>query len=473
MELHIQLDGREHVTEQIYRQVRSAVLDGRLRAGDRLPPSRALARELGVSRNTVGSAYERLAGDGLLDSRQGSGTFVSPGDLTPVTTTDAATVSPLRPRSVWSRVRAPQPLPADRNRFDFRLGLPDPELFPFATWRRLLSHELRREAGNAGYGSPAGHAGLRAAVARHVGTSRGLRAEPEQVVVTGGTQQGLDLLARVLLEPGDCVAMEDPGYPTARLLFESLGLRVVTVPVDDEGLVVSSLPDEARLVFTCPSHQLPLGMPMSLPRRRALLDWARDRDVAVVEDDYDSEFRFGGHRLDALQSLDTSGRVIYVGTFSKTLGPGLRLGFVIAPTEIAEALASARFLSDWHSPPALQAAMARYIEEGFFARHLHASRTVYEERHDLLLRVLADDARGRLTAVPTSAGLHVTALLPRVLGPDEHAIAERASAAGLALYELGTFYAGAPDRAGFVLGFGAIPRGRIEEGVRRLLAAVP
>jgi len=472
VDLHIRLEGRQDLTEQIYRQIRTAVQDGRLQVGDRLPPSRALAKDLGVSRNTVGSAYEWLAGEGVLDARQGSGTFVSTTDIASPATPDVATPSALRPRPFWSGVQAPSAPPAERRRYDFRLGLPDSTLFPFATWRRLIAHELRREAGNGGYGPPAGHEGLRAAIARHVGTSRAVRAVPEQVVITSGTQQGLDLLARVLLEPGDQVAVEDPGYPPARLLFRSLGLRVVTVPVDEEGLVVSALPERTRLVFTCPSHQMPLGMPLSVPRRRSLLAWARDHGAAVVEDDYDSEFRFGGQRLDALHQLDTSGQVIYVGTFSKTLEPALRLGFVIAPPAVAEALAAARFLTDWHSPVALQAAMARFIEEGLFARHVHTSRTVYEERHGLLLQALADDPEQRLTPIATSAGLHVTALLPPPPGSDELSVAERAAAAGVALYPLSGFYAGPPDRAGFILGFGAIPRSRITRGIRHLLAAV-
>jgi len=472
VDLHIRLEGRQDLTEQIYRQIRTAVLDGRLQVGDRLPPSRALAKDLGVSRNTVGSAYEWLAGEGVLDARQGSGTFVSTTDIAAPATPDAATPSALRPRPFWAGVRAPSVPPAERRRYDFRLGLPDSTLFPFATWRRLLAHELRREAGNGGYGPPAGHEGLRAAVARHVGTSRAVRAVPEQVVITSGTQQGLDLIARVLLEPGDLVAVEDPGYPPARQLFRSLGLRVVTVPVDEEGLVVSALPDRTRMVFTCPSHQMPLGMPLSVPRRRSLLAWARDHGAAVVEDDYDSEFRFGGQRLDALHQLDTSGLVIYVGTFSKTLEPALRLGFVIAPPAVAVGLAAARYLTDWHSPTALQAAMARFIEEGLFARHVHTSRTVYEERHGLLVQALADDPEERLTPITTSAGLHVTALLPPSPGGTESSVAERAAAAGVALYPLSGFYAGPPDRAGFILGFGAIPRSRITRGIGHLLAAV-
>jgi GntR family transcriptional regulator/MocR family aminotransferase len=211
---------------------------------------------------------------------------------------------------------------------------------------------------------------------------------------------------------------------------------------------------------------------MSMPRRKALLKWAQDHDAAIVEDDYDSEFRFGGQRLDALHALDTAGRVLYVGTFSKTLEPALRLGFVIAPPAIAQALAAARFLSDWHSPLALQAAMARFIEEGLFARHLYTSRTVYEERHELLLRVLADDPDRRLTPIPTSAGLHITVLLPPPHTGHESAIAERAAGAGVALYKLSDFYTSPPDRAGFILGFGAIPRARITSGIRHLLAAI-
>jgi GntR family transcriptional regulator/MocR family aminotransferase len=473
MDVHLRLDGRQDLTEQIYDQVRSAILEGRLQAGDRLPPSRALAKELDVSRNTVGFAYDWLAGEGLLEARQGSGTFVSTAEVNLTTALDAAPASPLRPRSFWSQVRAPGSWPAERRRYDFRLGLPDSALFPFEIWRRLLTRELRREAGNGGYGPAAGHEGLRTAIARHVGTSRAVRADPAHVVVTNGTQQGLDLIARVMLAPGDCVAMEEPGYPAARLLFQSLGLRVVRVPVDDEGLLISALPDQARLVFVCPSHQMPLGMPMSMARRKALLSWARDRDTAIVEDDYDSEFRFGGQRLDALHALDSAGRVFYIGTFSKTLEPALRLGFVIAPPPICEALTAARYLSDWHSPLALQAAMARFIEEGLFARHLHTTRIEYEARHELLLQALTDDPQARLQPIPTSVGLHITALLPPGSTVDELDLGERIGDAGVGLYLLKDFYAGPPDRTGVILGFGAIAQSQIGPGVKQLLAAFP
>ncbi len=472
MEVHLRLDGRQDLTEQIYRQVRAAIEEGRLRPGDQLPASRTLAKELGVSRNTVGSAYEWLAGEGLLEGRQGAGTFVSRADVRSPPTSGAQPASPLRPRAFWSQVGPPRTWAPQRRHYDFRLGLPDAALFPFETWRRLVTSELRRDAGNSGYGPTAGHERLRTAIARHVGTARAVRADADQVVVTSGTQQGLDLIARVLLEPGDVVAVEEPGYPPARLLFESLGLRVVPVRVDEQGLVVSDLPDRARLVFVCPSHQMPLGLPMSMARREALLAWAEEHDAAVVEDDYDSEFRFGGRRMDALHALDTVGRVFYVGTFSKTLEPALRLGFVIAPPPLGRALAAARFVSDWHSPLAGQAAMARFIEEGLFARHLHATRAEYEARHGLLVQALSTDDAAEFEPISTSVGLHLTALLPEGTTPDqEQALIERAGDRGVAFYGLSRFYAGRPGRCGVILGFGSITPERIPEGVSRLLAA--
>ena len=472
MEVHLRLDGRQDLTEQIYRQVRAAIEQGRLRAGDQLPASRTLAKELGVSRNTVGSAYEWLAGEGLLEGRQGAGTFVSRADVRPAPAPDAVATSALRPRAFWTKVGPPRTWAPQRRRYDFRLGLPDASLFPFETWRRLLTSELRRDTGSSGYGASAGHERLRAAIARHVGTARAVQADADQVVVTGGTQQGLDLIARVLLEPGDVVAVEEPGYPQARLLFESLGMRVVPVPVDEHGLIVADLPAAARLVFVCPSHQMPLGMPLSMPRRQALLAWAEEHDAAVVEDDYDSEFRFGGRRMDALHALDAAGRVFYVGTFSKTLEPALRLGFVIAPAPLAQVLASARYLSDWHSPLAGQAAMARFIEEGLFARHLHATRTEYEARHGLLVQALSQDDASELEPISTSVGLHLTALLPDGTAPEaEQALIERAGDLGVAFYGLSRFYAGHPARCGVILGFGSIARAQIPEGVSRLLAA--
>ncbi|MGH9136209.1 MAG: PLP-dependent aminotransferase family protein, partial [Acidimicrobiales bacterium] len=408
-DVHISLVGRRDLAGEIYRQLRRAILDGRLRPGDRLPPSRELARRLSVSRTTVTVAYDRLTGEGFVTSHVGAGTFVS-DDVAKPTRRPRRVQSSLAPRRIWDGMPLPTVFarPAE---FDFRTGIPDAQLFPFETWRRLMARELRPSAVGPGfYADPAGHVGLREAIARHLGTARAVVATADDVTVTNGTQQAIDIVARVLLSPGDRVAVEDPGYPVTRLLFESLGARVVGVPVDGEGLVVDALPPNVRLVFVTPSHQYPLGMPMSLPRRMALLAWAQNHNAAIVEDDYDSEFRFAGRPIEPLQTLDTDGRVIYVGSFSKTMLATLRLGFVIVPEPLRRAVQAAKYLTDWHTMLPAQAALAGFLDDGSFARHVRKMRAVYGVRHETILRVLRDEFTGCLDVVPSTAGLHVSAI---------------------------------------------------------------
>ena len=341
MEVHVSLVGRKDLTGEIYRQLRRAILDGRLPPGGRLPATRELARRLNVSRTTVTVAYDRLTGEGFITSRVGAGTFVSDGVAGPAGRTGRP--GGAAPPAALGRYRGPAVFdkPAE---FNFRTGIPDATLFPYQSWRRLLARQLRPAAvGTGAYGDPAGHPGLRQAIARHIGLARGVQTGAEQVVVTNGTQQAVDVVARVLLAPGDRVAVESPGYGPPRRLLASLGAEVVGVPVDDQGLVVEAIPPRTRLVYVTPSHQFPLGMAMSLPRRLALLAWAERHDAAVVEDDYDSEFRYGGRPIEPLQTLDPSGRVIYVGSFSKTLLATLRLGFLVAPASLVGAVRSAKF----------------------------------------------------------------------------------------------------------------------------------
>src|SRR5262245_36628955 len=370
VDLQVSLAGRGDLAARIYRQLRDAILDGRLRAGEQLPPTRELARSLEVSRNTVATAYERLTAEGFLIGKVGAGTFVS---TEPVTRprSRSAPAGGVRPRQSW-RTAAPVMLPRfDDPVYDFRVGMPDPRLFPLESWRRLVARELKPSAlRSAVYADPAGRPDLRAAIARYVGVSRSVRTGADDVLVTNGAQQGLDLIGRVLIEPGAVVAVEEPGYPPARAVFESHGARVVGVPVDSDGLDVTALPRTAALVYVTPSHQFPMGIPMSLARRTALLEWAERAGAAVVEDDYDSEFRFSDRPLEPLQSLDTAGRVVYVGSFSKTLLPGLRLGFVVPPASLRSALQAAKQLSDWHAEQTNQAALARLMDEGLLARHI-------------------------------------------------------------------------------------------------------
>ncbi|MCP3805134.1 PLP-dependent aminotransferase family protein [Allokutzneria sp. A3M-2-11 16] len=448
MDVHISLDGRRDLSGQIYRQLRAAIRDGRLRPDDALPPTRELARRLDVARNTVSVAYDRLMGEGYLTGRVGSGTFVSEAGTPAHAVTQG---SALRPRPVWDSIA---PWPSQDTApvtYDFRVGVPDTGLFPHATWRRMLGSEQH------GYGNPVGHKGLRAAIARHIGVSRAVRTGPGDIVITSGIQQALDLICRVMLEPGDRVAVEDPGYPPAHLLFRSLGADVVRVPVDDEGLCVDALPPNARIVYVTPSHQFPLGVPMSLRRRTALLDWARRHEALVIEDDYDTEFRFGGRPIEPLQNLDSSGHVVYVGSFSKTMLPSLRIGFLVAPAPLRQALRAAKYVSDWASPMGTQAALARFIDEGLLARHIRRMRREYQARHELLTTNLPS----WLTLVPCAAGLHVTALAK----DDPAPAVTRMRAAGVAIMTLAECSRSESAAPGLVFGYGAITSTGIAKGL--------
>lgn len=290
-----------------------------------------------------------------------------------------------------------------------------------------------------------------------------MRASAAQVVVTAGAQQTTDLVGRVLLRPGDVAAVEDPGYPPPRLVLAARGVRVAPVPVDSAGIVVSAIPAEARLVYVTPSHQYPLGLSMSLERRLELLDWAERHDAVLVEDDYDTEFRYTGRPLEPLHSLDSRGRVVYVGSFSKVLSPALRLGFLVAPPSLVPALVKARYLTDWHAPNVEQAALAAFMAEGGFARHVRRMRKVYRERHELLSALVGEFPF--LTLLPSSAGLHVSAVSPSDLSP----LVRRARHAGVRLYSLGDFAVG-ERRHGLVFGYGAVATERIGPGLARLRA---
>jgi GntR family transcriptional regulator/MocR family aminotransferase len=468
VEVHVNLEGPGDLAARIYAQLRAAVLDGRLRPGERLPPTRELAGRLLVARNTVAVAYERLTAEGFLVARVGAGTYVAAEPVARARTRPASPRGTVRPRALWDAVAlAAGPGPAPR--FDFRLGAPDPALFPLATWRRLLAAEWREATiRDPGYRDPAGQAALREAIARHVGVSRSVRGGADDVVVTQGAQQALHLVGRVLVAPGDRVAMEEPGYPPARVLLRSLGARVVGVPVDGEGIVVGAIPSGVRLAYVTPSHQFPLGTPMSLRRRTALLDWAARRNAVVVEDDYDSEFRFSDRPLEPLQSLDRAGRVVYLGTFSKTLLPMLRLGFLVAPASLRPALVAARQLTDWHGDPAAQAALARFIDSGELPRHIRKATRVYAARHALVTAALAAGLGEWLEPVPSAAGLHVAARLRPGASIDAARLVARARATGVAVESLSAYADGDDPRPGLALGYGAVRAADVPEGLRLL-----
>jgi GntR family transcriptional regulator/MocR family aminotransferase len=472
--LHVSLVGRKDLSGEIYRQVRRAILHRQLRPGDRLPPSRELARELVVARATVTVAYERLAAEGFVAFRRGAGTFV--GDLAAPSErgrTAHRAGGVLQPRQIWQSIVLP-PVVEKPARFDFRPGVCDASLFPDREWRRAVTRAMRSSATTAGaYEQPAGRRDLRTAIFRHIGVSRGVEASADDIVITNGTQQALDLLARVLLAPGDAIAVESPGYAPPKQLFKTLGIRMLGVPVDREGLVVDALPCDVRAVYVTPSHQYPLSVTLTLPRRRALLAWAEQHNAAIIEDDYDSEFRFGERPVEPLQTLDTKGRVIYVGSFSKTMLPTLRLGFLVTPPSLRAALHRAKFVSDLHSSSLAQAALARFIDDGAFARHVRRATAIYRQRHEMLSDAISRDFADHLELVPSTTGLHVTALARTM---PAHRIAEvtrRAAERGVLVDVLSSQVlsplATSPP-AGIMLGYGAIPTVRIEEGLRLLRA---
>jgi GntR family transcriptional regulator/MocR family aminotransferase len=477
--LHLDLAAAIPLYQQLYGEIRGAILSERLAAGTRLPSSRELARSLGVSRATVVNAFDQLLAEGYLESRAGSGTYVAdllPDDLlqarsaAPPASGQRAAHPPLSQRGrvlAAARVsggaadyRAPRP---------FQYGAPDLESLPTEILARLAARHYQSPPRELlTYGDPAGYWPLREAIAAYLAASRGVRCTPEQVIVVSGSQQGLDLAARLLLDPGDQAWVEDPGYRGARGALQAAGAALVPAPVDAEGLDVAAgvrLAPHARLAYVTPSHQFPLGATMSLPRRLALLAWAQSAGAWILEDDYDSEYRYQGRPLAALQGLDESGHVIYIGTFSKVLFPGMRLGYVVAPPALAEAFAAARALTDRHAPGITQAILADFIAEGHFLRHVRRARARYAERQEALVSA-ARPLAGLLDVAPSSAGMHLVGMLPP--GADDQAISRRAAEAGVFATALSAYAINPVSRGGLVLGYSAFTPGQIRDAVSRL-----
>jgi GntR family transcriptional regulator / MocR family aminotransferase len=481
VDLPLDLHDRHDLTGQLYRQLRAAIVDGRLAAGARLPSTRDLARRLEVSRKTTLDVFDRLAAEGYLRTRAGDGTFVAdglarvPGEPSGADsreTTPPAGTPLAAPNERWDALPAnlAMPPPAQPQRYDFRGGVTDKQRFPFDDWRRCFHHALREQARSPGdYRDPAGEMPLRLAIARYVAASRAVVCDAQDVLVTQGAQQALDLLARVLVRPGDVVAVEEPGYPPARAAFAALGARVEPVPVDAHGLIVDRLPAQARFVYVTPSHQFPLGMPMSLERRIALLEWAQHRQAIVVEDDYDCEFRFDGRPMEPLKSLDRTGRVAYVGTFSKTIFPELRIGYLVPPRPLNPALRKAKQLNDWHTCTLTQVALAQFMHGGGFGRHLRRLHKHYDARRRLLVAHLNGGLARWFEPIVPAAGIHLTARLRD--GLDEATVIAAARDASIGLYGIQPFHAGRPTARGIVFGYGGIDAEDIDAALG-LLATV-
>ncbi len=477
------LDPRSHAAlyRQVYDRLRRAILDGTLGVGSKLPSTRALASDLGVARNTVMGAYEQLLAEGYLEGRAGSGTYVSralPEQL--------LQASPTPPRGRRSTKGTPQlsrrglalaSLPGLTDRAPdtacaFRHGLPAVDAFPFELWARLTARRWRaRPSHLLTYDEPAGHRPLREALAGYLGTARGVRCSPDQVIIISGAQQAADLAARVLLDPGDTAWVEDPGYLGGRGALAGADVQLVPVPVDQEGIDVQvgiAKGSRARLAYVTPAHQYPLGVTMSIARRLALLDWAQRAGAWVLEDDYDSEYRYAGRPLAALQSIDTEGRVIYVGTFSKVLFPSLRLGYLVVPEELVETFVRAKAVTDRHSPTLVQAVVADFITEGHFTRHIRRMRTLYAERQQALLKAAAREWAGFIEVSPCDAGMQLVGWLPD--GVDDRAFSRRAAAEGVIATPISPLSVTGLKRGGLLLGYTAIGPRQIREGVKRLAA---
>jgi GntR family transcriptional regulator/MocR family aminotransferase len=479
---------------QLYLQLKEAILAGGVKAGARLPATRELGRLLKVSRQTVLSAYEQLTAEGYLEGAVGKGTFVSaslPAVDRAVAQADAQAagqavheeaapplVRPLSARGEAMAAAMARVRHHDTALRTFRTSMPGLDLFPFEVWRKLEARHWRRRELALGYGDAAGHPPLRELLCAYLMASRGVRCTPEQIVITAGSQQALYLLAQLLLAPGDGVWLESPGYQGALAPFAVAGARICPVPVDVEGMDVSyaeaRYPD-ARMAFATPSHQLPLGATMSLARRLQLLRWAETRRAWIVEDDYDSEYRYTGPPLASLQSLDRAGSVIYVGTLSKVLFPGLRLGYIVAPPGLAGPLARAKAVVDRHNPIVPQAVLADFIQEGHFARHIRRTRDAYGERRSAMLEALHGRLDGALACGPSDAGLDLCVGVTN--GLSEAEAASRALAAGVDLRTLAYYTnpAAGPDCAvppGLLLGFSAFTPAQIRAGVTRLTQAL-
>ena len=470
--LHLPFDRSSGVPihRQVYQGLRRAILDGRLRPGQRVPSTRALAGELGVSRLPVLTAYEQLLHERYLEGRVGSGTFVSaaiPDDLLQSPGPPAAGTGPGSPGRVH---RLPPPARDEGGLGPFRMSLPALDRFPHAEWARLVArHAHALTHAQMAYGDPAGELPLRAAIADHLRAARAVRCEAEQVLIVSGSQAALRLATTVLLAPGDRVAVEEPGYPGARAALTAGGAELVPVPVDEEGMSVASLRrrgGRVRAAYVTPSHQYPLGTSMTAARRLALLDWACRGEAWVLEDDYDSEYRYVSRPLGALQGMDAHERVVYIGTFSKVLFPAVRVGYLVVPPSLWQRFVDAREAFDLFSPTLYQLALAEFLRQGHFARHLRRMRGVYLGRRDALLTGLARHGGDRLTLHNADAGLHLAVLLSA--GLDDGDVVRRLAERGLTATALSTCYAGTARRSGLLLGFGGSTERQLLEATKVL-----
>jgi len=481
------IEGRKDLSRQLYQSIRSAILSGQLIGGSRLPPTRGLAQDLSVSRNTVLLAYDQLLAEGYVEGRVGSGTYVA--SALPETGLGIAGAT----RQAAPGERGSHHLSTYGRRlldesiaplwtlgqshgllYDFRYGVPAVEEFPHELWRRLLMRRARAASVRSlEYGPQEGYAPLREVIADYLQRVRGVVCEPEQVLVVNGSQQALDLAARVLLDPGDRVVIEEPHYPGARRVFLAAGAHLTTGPVDSEGLDVDALPPtapSARLAYVTPSHQFPSGVIMSLRRRLALLAWAEANQAYVIEDDYDSEYRYEARPVNALQGLDRAGLVIYAGTLSKVLFPALRLGYLVLPQPLVQPFRVAKWLTDRHTPTLGQEVLTDFIRGGHFERHVRRARVRNAARRAALLEALAKHLGKRVEVVGANAGDHLLAWLRGMERSELNSLVQAAARAGVGVYPIEPYYLKPPPGAGLLLGYTSMRETDIHAGIRRLAA---
>jgi len=455
----------------LHEQLRTAILDKRLQAGTLLPSTRRVAESYGIARNSVIGAYDLLTAEGYVLPRRGAKAIVADVAAHRSIVPERAFRPPVEINPVWLlpqfQPRPPRNLPPR----SFRLGMPEYRHFPHDVWRRLSSREMRAWSKSPfAYAPSCGIATLREAIAKHVAFARAVVCTANDIVVTSGAQQAFHLVTRAFVRAGKTrVAVEEPGYPPARAALLSAGANIVSVPVDDEGLVVEKLPRDVRIIFVTPSHQSPTGVALSLRRRLALLDYARRNEAIIVEDDYDGEFVFGTRPLDALQMLDCDARVFYVGTFSKSLFPSLRKGFIVVPPWARDALIAVKHSTDAHSDALMQNVLAAFILDGHLVRHVRRMRSIYAARRMALLRGIERHLSEWLAPIPSEVGLHLAArirdrrLAPRVFAcaaehlPGAHSIAE---------------YATRPLHPALALGYGVIDAPEIPRALIRFRAAL-
>ena len=478
----VMLDRRDErpIYRQLYDWLRAAITEGRMRPGQRLPSTRSLAGELQISRISVFNAYEQLQSEGYLETFTGSGTCVA--RTIPDDTLDAspdrnrrrpqAAAGPA-PRRVSARVSALLNVSSEawlHNLGAFRVSLPALDQFPIELWSRLVTRHSRiLSRAIMAYGDTMGYVPFREAIAEYLGTFRGVRCDASQILVTTGSQQALQIAAQVLLNPGDPLLLEEPGYPGARVAFASVGARFVPIPIDSEGIVVSKVnarTNNARVTYVTPSHQYPLGVTMSAARRISLLNWAARSGSWIIEDDYDSEYRFTSRPIASLQGLDAHCRVIYIGTFSKVLFPALRLGYMVVPKDLVSAFAAARDAADIFSSTLYQAVLTDFIREGHFARHIRRMRMLYMDRRKALVRAIEAQLGDIVEIIGAEAGLHLVALLPP--GIDDVTVSKQAAQDGISAMPLSTCYLKPRARGGLILGYGGVSARQTHEGINTL-----